>query len=54
MLEGIRPEFQCLWGGIKSEFQSLKRYGQNSNVWKDKDSIPMLAKIRTEYQCLER
>ena len=53
MFKGIRPEFQCL-GGIRSECQSLQRYGQNSNVWKNKDRIPMFQKIRTEYQCLER
>ena len=53
MLGKIRLEFQC-FGGIRSEFQSLKRYGQNSNVWKDKERIPMFAQKRTEYQCLER
>ena len=52
MLGKIRLEFQC-FGGIRSEFQSLKRYSQNSNVWKDKDRTPMFAKIRTEFQCLE-
>ena len=52
MLGKIRLEFQC-FAGIRSEFQSLKRYSQNSNVWKDKDRTPMFAKIRTEFQCLE-
>ena len=41
-------------GGIRTEFQYFKRYGQHYNVWKDKDRKPMFAKIRTEYQCLER
>ena len=53
MFERIRPEFQC-FRGIRSEFQSLKINGQDSNVWKDKDRIPMSANIRTDYQCLER
>ena len=43
-----------MFEGIRSEFQSLKRYAQNSNIWKDKDRIPMFAKIRTENQYLER
>ena len=43
-----------MFEGIRSEFQSLKRHAQNSNVWKDKDRIPMFAKIRPEFQCLER
>ena len=31
-------------GRIKPEFQYLKRYGQNFNVWKDKT-------MRLEFQC---
>ena len=42
-----------MFGGIRPEFQSLKGYGQNSSVWKEKDKIPMFGKIRTEFQCLE-
>ena len=48
----ISSEFQC-FRGIRSEFQSLKRNGQNSYVWKNKVRILMFARIRPEFQCLE-
>ena len=41
-------------GRIRSEFQYLVRYGENSSVWKDKARIPMFGKIDSELQCLER
>ena len=46
MFKDIKKEFQCL-GGIRSECQSLN--GQNSNVWKDEDRIPMFGEIKGEF-----
>ena len=37
---------------IRSEFQCLEGLDQNSNVWKDKVRIPMIEKIRSEFQSL--
>ena len=41
-----------MFGRIRPEFQCLKGYNQNSNVWKNKGRIPMFGMIRTEFQCL--
>ena len=38
-----------MFGGIRSEFQCLKGYGQNSNVWKDKDKIPLFGGIKRKF-----
>ena len=35
-------------GGIRHKFKCLKGYGQNSNVWKDKATILMFGRIRSE------
>ena len=43
-----------MFGRIRSEFQCLVRYGENSNVWKDEARIPMFGKIKSEFQCLDR
>ena len=43
-----------MFRGIRSEIQSSKGYGQNPNVWKDKDRIPVFGGIRTAFSCLER
>ena len=43
-----------MFGRIRSEFQCLVTYGENSNVWKDKARIPMFGKIKSELQCLDR
>ena len=42
-----------MFGRIRSEFQCLVRYGENSSVWKDTARIPMFGKIKSELQCLE-
>ena len=42
-----------MFGRISSEFQYLVRYGENSNVWKDKARIPMFGNIKSKLQCLE-
>ena len=42
-----------MFGRIRSEFQCLVRYGENSNVWKDTARIAMFGKIKSELQCLE-
>ena len=38
-----------MFGGVRSEFQCLQGYGQNSNVWKDNDRIPIFEGIRPEF-----
>ena len=38
-------------GRIRSEFQCLKKQGQNSNDRKDKITMPMFTKIGPEFQC---
>ena len=43
-----------MFGRIRSEFQCLVRYGENSSVWKDEARIPMFGKIKSELQCLDR
>ena len=42
MLERIRQEFQC-----------FKGQDQKYNVWKDKVRIPVFARVRSEFKCLE-
>ena len=39
-----------MFGTIRSEFQSLERLGQNSNVWKGKVRIPMFGRVGPEIQ----
>ena len=52
-----------MFGRIRSEFQCLVGYGENSNVWKDKARIPMFGnkiriamfgKLKLEFQCLDK
>ena len=43
-----------MFGRIRSEFQCLVRYGENSNVWTDTARIPIMGPIRAELQYLER
>ena len=43
-----------MFARIRSEFQCLEGYGQNSTAWKDKNRNPMLGRIRPEFQYLKR
>ena len=36
---------------IRSEFQYIQKWGQNSNVRKDMVRVTMLTKIGLEFQC---
>ena len=38
-------------GRIKSEYQSLQKQGQFSNVSKDKIKVPMFTKIQAVFYC---
>ena len=40
-------------GRIRSEFQYLQKWGQNSNASKDKVRIPIFTKMGAEFQCKE-
>ena len=39
---------------IGPEFQYLDGYDQNSNVSKERGRNPVLERIRSEYQCLQK
>ena len=39
-----------VFGRIRSEFQSKKKEGQNSNVWKDKIRFPIRITIALEFE----
>ena len=38
-------------GRIKSEYQSLQKQGQSSNVSEDKIKVPMFTKIQAVFYC---
>ena len=41
-----------MFGTIRLEFSCFDRYGENSNVRKEKNTIPMFERIRPDCQCL--